>query len=301
MRIFVETKQAGYVVVALCLTSAGFARAATLPTTPSATLEAWFNADTLIGANGSSVNTWGNSAIAGTVGNASAGATAPTLQTAAVAFNGNNAVSFDGASALSGTVSGLTFTGGDFFIVGNLHSTSVSNGGIFAMAVTAGNDYQTGGLLAWNSGFLAGGAPSGADSYFSGNGGTTTNLVGPLNQVQIYNFDAVPGANQSVFSTTSSGTSTLGTAALPSGANASPNVFAIGTRVIGGSPSNNFATVDIAEILAYNQPLSTSDYAAVQSYLVTKYFAAVPEPATGALFMMGIAGLLLMARRNKQV
>jgi hypothetical protein len=91
-------------------------------------------------------------------------------------------------------------------------------------------------------------------------------------------------------------TSASGT--LDTGLGASLNQFGLGGRA-DNLTGNNWHGA-IAELLIYDEVLSTADRQQVESYLESRYLARIPEPSSAVLLGLGLAAMVSLRRRRRR-
>ena len=246
--------------------------------------------------SGGSVVGWGDAnggaqRVNGTVGTPTVGSlVTPNGTHAAINFNGSSGLSLNDAPALS--LQNLTI-----FVVGNLSTTNLSAEFI--------SDYHNNGVSnGWADGISD--FNSNQPKWFTGPDnidqlGKTTgaNLVpgsGALNAYLLTesisggekNANAANGFNAAINQTSTPDT----VAGIPYDGQEQ-----VGVGFLNAFGGIQYLTGNIAEILVYDNSAPGFNAAAVNTYLIEKYF--VPEPASLAIWGVAIAGGLLVARRRK--
>jgi hypothetical protein len=259
----------------------------------------WLEAGTLGGGNGSAVSAWSDArgnTVPISVGNAGDTYSQPTLATSAVGTH--NAVNFGGSSVLWGDdLPGTALFGSSskstlFFVL----QTGAGNLGTAPFAWTAPDqpsheavsiNVDTAGSIIFNHGPLGdstitASTPTGWDTGFhvlavqrDGNGG----------------FIQVDSSPLSSAVSLKDPTLTL-----------TPTRLSIGASYLrdpGETPGYNF-NGQIAEILVFNDALSSGEFAAVTSYLQDKYISAVPEPSEYAVVFSAVCLVGAAVRRFRR-
>lgn len=252
------------------------------------------DANSLIGADGSTVNSWVPS-VGDTVNLAGGGAGNPTLQVGAI--NGNNAVRFsnnsrligDDASLFDSNINGSGYTWIAVVDAGN--NTTANQNRIFGTLINAGPfsgqtaDVENNKVASHNR--FGGGVSMGATDvdagFFIAGGRLGAGLGSQIAEVFMN-------------STTADGSSNVNVGVSDAGA------ISIGSERTGGT---EFFDGDIARILIWNRAISDEElneagFQLARTYGLQTNFAAppVPEPAT-AMFLLTAAGALGMRRRRQ--
>jgi len=218
----------------------------------SSILSAWFKADSLSGADGSSVSSWTDSSGNGNNASQATSARQPTLQTNEL--GGLPVVRFDGTNDIvsDGDISALDVGTGDIWVAALFKCTDQSNVDfIFEKGTT---QFAVVGTKAGNLQLRLGGT-SNIPSQSDGNWSRTEFVLATGSRVSSTCTGFVNGSPMTTTNTTNTGSIS------------NSDVFDIGASAVGGNPMQG----DIAEILVGGATLSTENREKIEGYLAWKY------------------------------
>jgi hypothetical protein len=290
-------QKSGFAIALMALVSfASQAQAVTLSYTTNLAL--WLKPDALTTAG--ALTTWADDAtgVGGTNDATATGTQKPTV--VLNSLNGYSTVSFDGSDdGMLGPAFNFGGGGGNVFVVVNVNSTSVANGGI----VSFNNGAGAADHVATNSLYLAvgdtGGFAKGADARWSGDGnGFISGITQTLNTWHIYGLEAdtAKAADLRLFS---DGSVIGSKTTLTTTANIAPTQFSLGARLTATNAFNQRGKIQIAEVLVYNAPVSDANRLIVEQYLYNKFFVPAPEPSSLLLSGFALIGLIRFARAKR--
>jgi hypothetical protein len=286
MRVAFSNPRSRWIISTSCALLAGTLPGLAFAFTPpdSGNLLVWLDAGAGVTASGGSVSAWadqsgnGNNAAQATAGDQ------PTLVASSAGFNGQPVLSFNGSSDYLqaplpvNTVGGLTV-----FIVAQHDSVSANR------AILGGSAGNYGGSSQW---FLMQSTASSNFAEINRNGSVNTSVTSGTLDTAAHVYAMTYNGGAETLTQTIDGSSSSSPAIF---GNVSYTTLDIGALVHFGSPFD-YGDVNIAEILVYDEALSSTDAAIVENYLSSKYVAAVPEP--GCLGLMAIAAGIAMRRRR---
>lgn len=196
----------------------------------------------------------------------------PSAQPAFSASGGPDSkpcVSFDGVNDFLLGVLPALGPGAEFVLVGRLRTGVGMNQGLCVIAPVSGNDFSGGdSAIVWSAGSV-GGLATGADAWWRASNVGTSNLTLATNAWHRYEYRVSTGA-QPTTSVWAGGAQLGGGAQGPVGDTlAAGSRMALGCRLI---PNAGFyAPCDVAELIVYRRPLTTSERTQLATYLLGRY------------------------------
>tara|TARA_R100000654_G_scaffold36152_2_gene61707 strand:+ start:2722 stop:4302 length:1581 start_codon:yes stop_codon:yes gene_type:complete len=218
----------------------------------SSTLSAWFKADSITGADGSSVSSWEDSSGNGNNASQATSTRQPTLETNELA--GLPVVRFDGTNDIlsDSDISALDVGTGDVWVAALFKCSDQSN---VDFIFEKGTNQLA--LMAAKNGNLAVrlGGTNNIPLQTAGNWSRTEFVLVTGSRVSSTCTGFVDGSPMTTTNTTNTGSIS------------NANVFDIGAASVGGNPMQG----DIAEILVGGATLSTQNREKIEGYLAWKY------------------------------
>ena len=229
----------------------------------SANLMLWLRSDVGVTESSGSVSQWNDQSGNSNNATQSTGADQPAFVTGALNSGALGTLTFDGSAEFLNLPTDFAnlASGCSIFIVGN-STSSVATGNLLSL----GNSSNSDAVIAQNVGTQA--------KMFAYNSSTSSSVVTTDNPLSTGSYQLLeeiyaPGATNGTSTILVNGTQHVQSTSMVSTLNnTSRSGNVIGTAIGAGS---NFFAGGIAEILVFSNPLSDSQRAAVESYVLSKY------------------------------